>query len=559
MIRRIRLASGLILFAFVATHLINHALGLVSLGVLETGRNWFLFLWRGPFGTLLLYGALLTHLPLALWAIYERRSFRLRPVDWVQLLLGLSIPLLLVSHALNTRLAHETYGLEDSYAFELAVFFIYEPTLIYKQLILLLIAWAHGTIGLHQWLRLKPGYRRLEWLAFAIALLLPAAAMAGTWVAGRDVLDLAEDPAWLDRLDVLSQSPPDAAWAFLTRLEDIVLAILGGLLLVALLMRPLRRYLRRRLGLVRLAYPDGKRAIVPKGTTVLEASRQFSIPHASVCGGRGRCSTCRVRVGQGLAGLPPPSPEEARVLKRINAAENVRLACQIRPEEDCAVVPLLPSTTTAQRVGPEPDYLQGQEREIVVMFADLRGFTAISEQKLPYDVVFLLNRFFAAMGPAITRAGGHVDKFMGDGVMALFGLTGGPAAASRAALAAARDMAQALTKLNDALAQELPAPLRLGMGLHAGLAIIGQMGYEDSSGLTAVGDTVNTASRLEAATKTFGVQLVISQSVCDAADLPPDLLEARELEVQGRRESLTVYLVPDAAALQLPSEARGAA
>ena len=154
--RRVHLASGLVLFAFVTTHLLNHSLGLISLEALEIGRKWFVLLWRTPLGTLMLYGAIFTHFSFALWSIYRRRSFRLRPVDWAQLLLGLSIPILLVSHALNTRLAHEIYGQEDTYTLELVVFFVLVPELIYKQMLLLLIAWTHGVIGMHQWLRQRP-------------------------------------------------------------------------------------------------------------------------------------------------------------------------------------------------------------------------------------------------------------------------------------------------------------------------------------------------------------------------------------------------------------------
>ncbi|MEM7224188.1 MAG: adenylate/guanylate cyclase domain-containing protein [Pseudomonadota bacterium] len=549
MTRRIRLISGLILLAFVATHLLNHALGLVSLAALEAGRAWFLLLWRNPLGSSLFYLALLAHMLLAFWAIFQRRTFNLRPVDWVQLLLGLWIPVLLAAHALNTRLAYEVFGQEDSYPYELTLFFHLSPNLIYKQMLLLIVVWLHGAIGVHQWLRLKPGYRRVQWLAFAVALLLPAAALAGTWVAGRDVLVLAADPVWLEQLLARTNPMDDAELAFLGRLEAWFLGACGLMLLGVLLLRPARRFLRRRLGLVQITYPGGSRVTVAKGTTVLEASRQHKIPHASVCGGRGRCSTCRVRVGQGLETLPAAAAEETRVLKRIAAPDNVRLACQVRPSQDCGVVPLLAPSASLRAVGPEPDYSHGQEREIVVLFADLRGFTALSEQKLPYDVVFLLNRYFAAMGPAIVGAGGYVDKFIGDGVMALFGLESGPKDASRAALKAARNMAGELVKLNQALDQELPTPLRLGIGLHLGPAIVGKMGYGETSSLTAVGDTVNTASRLEAATKDFAVQLVVSQSVAEAAGVPGEHFETRELEVRGRQERMVVTLVPNAAAL----------
>ena len=140
-----------------------------------------------------------------------------------------------------------------------------------------------------------------------------------------------------------------------------------------------------------------KHSGINPGMTVLEASQMAGIPHASVCGGRGRCSTCRVRVSRGIETLPPPSPQELAVLRRVGAPPNVRLACQTRPRSEIAVAPLLPPAVGPRAGFAQSTHLQGQEKEIAVLFADLRGFTTISEHKLPYDVVFVLNRYFAAM------------------------------------------------------------------------------------------------------------------------------------------------------------------
>src|SRR5579871_4156380 len=104
MIRRLRLATGLVLFAYIATHLANHALGLVSLAAMDAGREWFLWLWRNPVGTAALYGSLLVHFGLALWALYLRRSLRMPVLEALQLALGLSILPLLTIHAVGTRL-----------------------------------------------------------------------------------------------------------------------------------------------------------------------------------------------------------------------------------------------------------------------------------------------------------------------------------------------------------------------------------------------------------------------------------------------------------------------
>jgi adenylate cyclase len=284
--------------------------------------------------------------------------------------------------------------------------------------------------------------------------------------------------------------------------------------------------------------------------TVLAVSQSYGIPHASVCGGRGRCSTCRIRVGAGLEALPPPSEPEARVLKRVGAPPNVRLACQTEVIDGLEVMPLLPPHTTgvAQTRG-GPDYLQGRELDIAVLFADLRGFTQLSEHRLPYDVVFILNRYFAEMGAAIEGAGGRLDKFIGDGVMALFGVESGPAEGARRALAAARAMSERLAELNASLEGDLEEPLRIGIGIHLGAAIVGEMGYGQARGVTAVGDTVNTASRLEALTKQHGAQLLVSQSLVEAAGADLGAAPTVEIDIRGRQQTLAVRVVADASAL----------
>src|SRR6185369_1431468 len=110
MIRRVRLVTGLVLFAYVTTHLANHALGLVSLAAMDSGRVWFLLLWRNPVGTAALYGSMLVHFGLALWALYLRRSLRMPVLEGLQLALGLSILPLLSIHVVGTRLGSEWFG-----------------------------------------------------------------------------------------------------------------------------------------------------------------------------------------------------------------------------------------------------------------------------------------------------------------------------------------------------------------------------------------------------------------------------------------------------------------
>jgi len=306
---------------------------------------------------------------------------------------------------------------------------------------------------------------------------------------------------------------------------------------------------------VNLTYPDGKRISVVLGTTILEASRGAGIPHASVCGGRGRCSTCRVRIaGGGLEALTAPSEEESRVLGRIGASPNVRLACQTRPSADLEVTPLLPPAPAMREVGPKPGYLQGEEREIAILFADLRDFTSLSEDKLPFDVVFILNRYFAAMGLAVEESGGRVDKFIGDGVMALFGVETDRKRGCVDALSAARRMSERLLEINAALKHDLGQPLRIGIGIHTGAVIVGEMGYGRAVSVTAIGDAVNTASRLEAMTKDLGAQLVVSDPVARIAEVDLGAFPLQEIEVRGRARPLEVRVVKNALSLPVAAD-----
>ncbi len=303
--------------------------------------------------------------------------------------------------------------------------------------------------------------------------------------------------------------------------------------------------------MVRLDYGERRSVTQPAGLSILEISRVAGIPHASVCGGRGRCSTCRVRIsGDDRHRLPPASPEEAKVLARIGAPANVRLACQLRPPPGhYRVALLLPAAAGPVEAYRRQPQAHGGERYIAVLFADIRGFTTISEGKLPYDVVFLLNRYFRATGQAVEAAGGRLDKFIGDGVMAIFGLNQEPQVACRQALDAARRMALALADLNEAMSGDLDVPLRIGIGIHAGPAIVGEMGYARAAQITAIGDTVNTASRLESMTKEFAVELVVSQELLDRAGI--DLGEAprHEVEIRGRQGRLSVRAIAKAAEL----------
>lgn len=542
-LRKLRLATGLILFTYVTTHLLNHALGNVSIPAMEAGLVVQKWIWQGALGTAALYVALGTHYLLGLFAFYERRHFGWTRAEVVQVALGLSIPLLLMNHLFVTRISLALYGTQKGYAQELYSFWVAAPRLGVLQVCVLIVAWIHGCIGLYQWLRLKPMFGRWMPYLFCGSVLLPVLALLGFFQGGRTVLGLAHDPVWraanLNRWQV--GTPADNRQLVIWRNWSILAAAaLPGLILLARLLR----VWRERLGLaIRVSYPEGQSVRVPRGFSVLEASRSARIPHASLCGGRGRCSTCRIRVIEGLEHLPPPSPGERAVLERVFAGPGVRLACQARPAGNVCVVPLLPANWPLSAARRREWPLPGQERFIAGMIVDMRGSTRLAETKLPFDAVFIVDRFITACGDAVQANGGRVSHFLGDGLMATFGLDCNEREACRRALAALVAVELNVEALNDVLAAEIGEAIRFGIGLHCGPAVVGEIGHRPTRFFTALGDVMNVAARLEALCKTFDCGAVISNDVCVKAGIPVTGLNEYETTVRGREAPLRVHPV----------------
>ena len=551
MIRHLRLISGLVLAAFVLLHLINLALGIASLEAMEAMRWLMGYLWFHTPGTVLLATALAVHAGLALYWVYERSVFRLPPSEWLRLLLGFSIPILAAAHIVGVRTTAGVLGSDTSYPLVLAAIFGGGWATVLRQGLLILAVWMHFAIGIHLWLRLRPWYPRAAVGLWPAALMVPVLALIGYARATADVVARLADPGFAASLLGERGAALAAAQAQVAGLEEKLVVGFLGLIAIALLARQVRRAYRNRHGSFTLAYASGERVTVPLGFSILDASRLKGIPHASVCGGRGRCSTCRVKVGIGLVHLPKPSAGEAHILALIQAPADVRLACQTRPRRDVHVTPLLPPTVSAQQAL-RAGGVSGQEKRVVVLFVDLRESTRLGETNLPYDVVFILNEFFAEMASALRVTGGLYAQFNGDGLMALYGLEGGFEAACRQALRGAADMFRRLDRLNRRFASQLARPLAMGIGIHGGEAIVGTMGPPATPILSAVCDTVNIAARLEAETKRLGRPLVISRRVAAAAGLAFGESSLCEVTLTGRMESIDIVSIEDPLALGLP-------
>jgi len=548
--RQVRLVCGLVLFTYLISHFLNHALGNISLDAMTEGIYYHTAFWQFLPVAIVFYTSVLLHSGLGIWALYERRQFSWKAMEPLQLALGLSIPLMVASHIIGVRVGQALYAQEKLYPQELYLFWSSNQMKVLQISAVLTIAWIHGCIGLYFWLRMKAWFRLAAPWLLAAAVLVPTLALLGFYQAGRTVLDLAQDAAWqAGNLSPRQLGTPAQGEV----LEDIVnYFIIGYLVLIGIVLiaRAARFLLERRGGVINLSYGNGRTVRVPRGLTVLEASLRNNVPHASVCGGRARCSTCRIRVIGDHAGLPEPSQREAFVLARVGANDpSIRLACQLRPTSDLSFFQLfIPSLASANAHAGGPHRI-GEERYLVSLFVDMRGSTRLAEKMLPFDTVFVVNRFLAAVSQAVIECGGRPNQFVGDGMLALFGLSGNAQTACRQAIRAAALISVNIDELNTFLAHDLREPLRFGIGIHGGEVIVGDIGYRDHMVFTALGDAVNVAARLQDMTKTLACEAIFSEEVRVTAGLGEHDLPQQQVEIRGRAEPMIVRVVAEAKVL----------
>lgn len=540
---RLRLYSGLILFVFVTGHFFNHALGLISVNAMMAGTQYLLEPWHSPIGTVLFVGALFIHTGVAIRSLWKRQTLRMSAWETTQVVLGLMAPFLLAAHVLGTRALDETTNFDPSYYTTLTVLWVAAPWRGVLQAAATIIIWSHACIGLHAWLRIYPTYARLQNIALSVAVVIPALALAGFVAAGNRIKEMAAEDGWVDTLFTQSGAEPwMSAW---TVAQESNFQLGFAALLIALVVaRLIRGYIDSRRTKPRLYYaPGNKIAELLPNATLLESIRAAGIPHASVCGGHGRCSTCRVRIGKGLDDLPPASEQEIKVLSRVTQSPSVRLACQLSPTTDVEIAALVRPDAGPNHAARRTGYRQGQEMNVAFLFVDLRGSTKLSEERLPFDVVFILNLFFAELAEALEETNGHYAQFNGDGLLAIYGLTSGPEQGCVEAIEGAKAMFRRLATLNERLSDELAEDLKIGVGIHAGEAIVGSMGPPTSPIISALGDNVNIAARLESQTKEFGVPMVISQAVAERSATPMDEAQFQSIQVKGRDQAVGVYAI----------------
>jgi len=284
--------------------------------------------------------------------------------------------------------------------------------------------------------------------------------------------------------------------------------------------------------------PDNVLVEAAAGETLLAASLRAGVAHAHACGGHARCSTCRVEVQEGIDACAPRTAEEQVLADRLGFDHVLRLACQTVPTSDVTIRRLVLDDEDIELVDQRrrgaADSAVGEERVLAVLFTDIRGFTAYSELLPPHDVVHVLNRYFHVMGPPVTRFGGSIDNYMGDGLMALFGLGDNEQDVALRAVQAGLAMLEAMDALKPYLETAYGRSFDMGIGIHYGCAVVGSVGAVGHERITAIGDAVNLASRIESANKRTGTRMLVSQEVYDEIGPRLQIGRSPSVEIAGK-------------------------
>ena len=246
--------------------------------------------------------------------------------------------------------------------------------------------------------------------------------------------------------------------------------------------------------------------------SVLDAALAANLRLFHDCGGNARCTTCRVRIVDGLDHVSRRNAEEAEIAHIRSWPEEIRLACQTRASGTVKVERLVRHEDQRYSSGDARAAGRSEELPLAVLFCDINGFTDFASGLMPYDVVHVINRIFLRIGEAVLANAGYIDKYLGDGLLALWGVNGGT---SRdhclGAVRAALHMQQSVRELGLRLADHFGSELSLRVGIHFGQAIVGRIGHPERQQLTAIGDTVNVAARVEAQNKELRTQLLVTE------------------------------------------------
>ncbi|WP_162426626.1 adenylate/guanylate cyclase domain-containing protein [Pontibacter pudoricolor] len=298
---------------------------------------------------------------------------------------------------------------------------------------------------------------------------------------------------------------------------------------------------------------------VEEGQTILQASLAAGIPHYHACGGKGQCTTCRVLVLQGQEQLTPPTSYE-RVIKNVKKfPDNVRLACQSNIKGEGVEVQRLIRDETDRYIfingsDDSTTRVMGERRKMALFFIDIRNFTPFIEASLPFDVIHIMRRIFAIFRNAITQYDGVIIETAGDGLYAVFGLNSKiKQAAESAVLAGLKILADLRIFNNTYMRPYFNHTFEVGIGVHVGKVIVGNVGIGLSNNLTVMGYPVNIAARLQAATRELNNSFVISDLAYRLLRNQPYSLGCGHINLKGVSTAYEVQLIGKPYETELPT------
>jgi len=403
--------------------------------------------------------------------------------------------------------------------------------------------WIHGCLGLNYSFGRRSWFRQLRPVLFAIALLLPVFAGLGFIAMGRELAGTPRSAAAAEYL-----SPANVAQRLaIEQWKDNLLNWYFSIIFAAFLAREIRNLVERRgKGLVKVAYP-GETVSIPRGWSVLEASRSFHLPHAAMCGGRARCSTCRVRVTAGQEHCPPPAKDEQDTLSRIHAPADVRLACQLRPQGNVSVIPIV---RTARPVYRASAPRRSGEHEVVVLYCDFRNRADFANDHMPQDLLHIMTVYVDGLSHAIRAAGGMLSYVESDSICALFGVDAGTQACSQRALQAVGAIEGVIADLNNRLGRHEGGRLKISVVVHSGHAAVGEIGSQEPPLVLAIGEAVDVANDMRKLAADRDRAFAISERVYLDAGLMPVHDDEATLH---RPEGTTTVFLSDVAPITSPA------
>lgn len=288
--------------------------------------------------------------------------------------------------------------------------------------------------------------------------------------------------------------------------------------------------------------PDKISTEISPDESILTAALRNGINHLHACGGSARCSTCRIQVVSGLENCNPRNELELKLADTHNFSDDVRLACQTTITGNVDIRRLLVdiedlkfSTLNHKKLGPI-----GSHRKVAILFADIQGFTPMSERMQSYDVMYVLNKYFDFAGKIINANGGEINNYIGDAFLAVFGLDDAGDEVFRA-IKSGLEIQDNLITFAKTIEVNFNEEFKVRIGIHYGDAIIGMLGSRGTERLSVIGDTVNMAARVEAANKESDTFMLVSETAYEEVRDRVEVHDYIRVKLKGTSERSSLY------------------